>query len=634
VDDVSLAYPRARAAQDLLERELALLPSLPPALEQALSALSRFLSPGAPDGHHLAALDAAIKHLGEASGELSAGRAQEALLRAAELLKGSREEAIENTIRHQHRLLRAPPASVGSATTKLFRASVGVPSLHTLPRSPLALVVNAKPAEEAEDEGDADGEPNIREGEGEEEEAEEQVQDNARYEELLAWARDKKTLWGDQIADEKADIQRLTRDCMEDIAIFSSLRRVNDGEPWTSVESFEQRLLDNLDALIALSACGPGHDGAAGLLADLARYTAEVSQDQGRAFTLAFVLGCIDGPEAMQALALAVRRSTPHTRDALREALSRASHPAIADAMRRLLDEADPALVRLALGVLRFQRAPAFGFAVQLLHHPDPEVVKAAAQCLAVAPHRAPSIRALEQRLDTSAEDLVSLTIAESLLALGSMSGLTHARRCLTNALEAPDRTPADVVLEAARLVALAGDTRDVDILRAAARQHPRCTPWLGWFGHVGLVETLLETLESSQSASERPLARAAAEALTRILGVGVGASSFEDPAGFRAYWQRSRDRLPLGQKHRRGAPFTPLASLSELEAEATPEDVRGHAAFELSLALGAPHALEVTDWVARQRAELARIRARFEAGEVLFVAGQWPRQWLGARQQ
>src|SRR5262249_33490577 len=107
VDPVILAYPRARAAQDLLERAIALLPSLPSALEQALSALSRFLSTDGRDADHLASLDAAIKQLAEAQTELSAGRAQEMLRHAAELLLGSREDAIKETVQKQDRMLRA-----------------------------------------------------------------------------------------------------------------------------------------------------------------------------------------------------------------------------------------------------------------------------------------------------------------------------------------------------------------------------------------------------------------------------------------------------------------------------------------------------------------------------------------------
>ena len=119
MDTVNFAYPRARAALDLLERELALLPTLPSAPDQALSALARFLSTDALAADHLAALEAAIKNLGEAQIELSPGRPQETLRRAAELLLGCRDEAIENTIRHQAQMLRAAPTSASDTHAEL-----------------------------------------------------------------------------------------------------------------------------------------------------------------------------------------------------------------------------------------------------------------------------------------------------------------------------------------------------------------------------------------------------------------------------------------------------------------------------------------------------------------------------------
>src|SRR5262249_8025298 len=106
------------------------------------------------------------------------------------------------------------------------------------------------------------------------------------------------------------------------IAILSSLRRVQGEERWGSAASFEQRLLDNVDALISLGKGGPGQDRDPGILDQLARYAAEQQPDPGRTFARAFVLGCVDGDDTLRALTLALRRSHAYTLASQEEALS------------------------------------------------------------------------------------------------------------------------------------------------------------------------------------------------------------------------------------------------------------------------------------------------------------------------
>ncbi len=57
------------------------------------------------------------------------------------------------------------------------------------------------------------------------------------------------------LAAERIHVKRLARDCLEEIGAVGNLRRVDDAEPfdWHALQRFDQRLLNDLDALVALA---------------------------------------------------------------------------------------------------------------------------------------------------------------------------------------------------------------------------------------------------------------------------------------------------------------------------------------------------------------------------------------------
>ena len=81
------------------------------------------------------------------------------------------------------------------------------------------------------------------------------------------------------------------------------------------------------------------------------------------------------------------------------------------------------------------------------------------------------------------------------------------------------------------------------------------------------------------------------------------------DAPPWRAFWQKARSRSAGRQKLRFGRPYTPAATLDELEAEA-PSTTRADAALELAIVSRGVALLETDDWVTRQRAVLTVARA------------------------
>jgi hypothetical protein len=147
----------------------------------------------------------------------------------------------------------------------------------------------------------------------------------------------------------------------------------------------------------------------------------------------------------------------------------------------------------------------------------------------------------------------------------------------------------------------------------------------VGWVGHPDLLEWLLGSLDAANEARRSrglgggPTAfeAAAARALGRILGNPAapegarGAPPLDGLAVDAGFWRRVRASRVAGpvQRLRFGRPYTPEATLDELEAEASPA-TRVDAALELAIVSRGAALLEPFDYVARQRAVLDAARA------------------------
>lgn len=116
------------------------------------------------------------------------------------------------------------------------------------------------------------------------------------------------------VAGELAHLERIARDCMEEIGMLSNMRRLRDHERfrWPAIQRFEQRILNDLDALLAMAtpfySC-VGHEArvrGVDVLDAVLRYSRDSPAiHEGRAFARAFVLGCVAGEDTVRALVLA-----------------------------------------------------------------------------------------------------------------------------------------------------------------------------------------------------------------------------------------------------------------------------------------------------------------------------------------
>lgn len=543
----------------------------------------------------------------------------------------SRLAAVERSVREQRAatvealVARGGDARAPAPPRPGFRASAGVPVLVTVARELVLPLGDVDPPDEADDDGDDDP--------------------------ALAWrpfpppaalaprpSRPGAPPEASQRAAALGQLRRLARGCLEEIGVLGVLRRVEPGDPrHGGIAGFERRLLESFDALAALGtpfavrAVGDARRGRAQLdvLDEALRYGDDaVTADPARAFARAFVLCSVEGTGGPEAAVSALRRSPAATLAAQEDALALASNPHVAAAVRRLYDE-DPARICLALDVTRRRRQPDAGHALIALGHADGGVRCAAARCLSASSGGRAGVSLLERALDAEIEDEPAAAVAEALLRLGAATGLRAARRRLEEAIAAGERDPEarQARLRWTRLVAVAGDPGDVDLIGRALDEDGEAFEAAGWFGSVLLIAPLLSVAERGPGhyAQRRALARA----IGRITGwrpEEVGATA-DGPAPDPGAWRRRWDELGAGfsttQRLRFGQPWTPLSAIDELERDHVSGADRETCALELAIATEGASLLDPADWVARQAQHAAALRAHFAGAAAR--AGAWP---------
>jgi hypothetical protein len=606
VAERTLAEREGHAA-DGIERQLLAACDLPlwggreaalRSLSKALAALTR-----PPEGPRVADVEAALGETIAARDLLVEGAGPKAAQIAQELR--TIEAELRVAVEQRERLSVEQRSRPEPPPVPPLRASLGTPSLHAFRRPPLAALGDLL--------GPWGGAPH----------------------------RGAATRLAPPKGSARAQVWRLARDCMEDLANLSELRRRGDAEPWASLATFEQRLLSNLDALVALARGPEGED----VLAQLVGYAAEMRvPDRGRAFALAFGLGCIDGDDAVRAAVIGLKRASPATHGAFREAFCLASSPAVGRAMERLLGAERSALVRLALDVLRHRREATLPMVVPLLDSPDPHVAAGAARAASVCVHREALRPLLAARLDDpGVDDEVLLAALEGLLQIGAPEALPALRERLRAEIAAPGLMSPHLLGRGLLLLAMAGASQDLALLLSGARLTPAGIAPLGWFGHPAAIDPLLALVEAPRAEGATlpdSTQLAAAHALFRITGAGpripTGEAAEPMPAPlaapFRAFREEHRSARPL--RLRFGRPYTLEATLEELERGDTSTSARREASLELSLGFGSAARLEVDDWAARQKAVLALLRTEITAATPAFVAGEWLAEARGSLQR
>jgi hypothetical protein len=424
------------------------------------------------------------------------------------------------------------------------------------------------------------------------------------------------------------------------VASLGVERRPGPDRPWTGALPIEQDLLASVEAILATFA----DEGS--LVRGLDNVAPPFGLGASAALARALVLGSARGDAPAAAAARTLRDARPEARAAAADALSLAQSAAVGPAVVRLLDDAPAPVCAAALGVLRFRRQAPYGVAVLLLAHPDTGVAAAAARCLGVVQERRAAAAVLRHILSRDPADALALPVAETLLALGDPAGLVFVRDKLETESSSPSLSD-DTRVAYLRLLGMAGDAADLELFFRSVEPGPRDAAAVGWFGHPDLLEWLLGSLDAANDARRTrglgggPSAfeGAAARALGRILGnpsapdIAKGAPSLEGLPVDAGFWRRVRAaRLPgsAPQKLRFGRPYTPAATLDELEIDAPPV-TRTDAALELSIVSRGGALLETGDYVARQRAALDAARAAF-GGEGAYLAGTFPGSRLAER--
>lgn len=405
-------------------------------------------------------------------------------------------------------------------------------------------------------------------------------------------------------------LQRLGRDCLEDVGVLGGLRRAEPELPWCFAEAFEERLLANVDALVALDAPRVADGPRLGVARALWRYLREWSvPDPGRAFAFGFVLACAEAEAGPRWVTLTMRRAPARLARAFEDALALGASPAVPAALAALLQgESEPWRLVPAVRAWRRRGDVDVAAVVPLALHPDPAV---AAEAIGALGDDASPVGASALHELLVGEPVRAAEAALALARRGDREGLRHLRAVL--AAGASDQALGEARAVAARGLAVVGDPRDAEALRAFAVARRDALELLGWHGQPSHVGTLLDGLDADDDAHRR----AAAWGLTRLLGRPPGAASdTSGPVRDRTLWRARAASVDLGSLARLqlGAPATSGAAAvhrlaDELLAPTTLQRDRAPLRLELELAVARPIPVDLDGWIARQREVIAAAR-------------------------
>lgn len=545
------------------------LADLTAALREAVATVSRFLEADADDDAALEALEAAASTLTAAGARLTGDEATARRLDSASSL-------LADALGRLHRRARAGFAPARRADEIL--ASLGVPRAHHVEVPAPRLLAR-------DERGRAETYASLRAGE--------------------------------LPAGDLAQVRAIARDCFEDLGSLGSLRRLHDFEPWVDARGFEQRLLDNLDALIALERPVAPGTPPLGLVEALFAYATEwIVPDYGRTFALAFTLCCLASETALRWVVLALRRSHPRTHPAFVDAFALGSSPGLDAALVELGADDDPAIVAVALQAMARRGRPDLATAVLILMRPAPDLVAAATDLAARLPAAA-AVPLLSRVLD-GVDPVAAAHAGAALASLGEARGAAHLRALL----QGPHPAPEAAQRVAFETLCLLGQPGDAALVAAAAGADADRLAWLGWHGHADHVPLLLAALRRAFLAAEEGETYEPVERLARALD-RLGGGAAPRPNGFgltdlderlAAWSQGFEERRPLeAARLRGGRSWTPVAIVDELSAPATRQQDRPLLARELALITRRAAHLDVTGWVAAQGQQLAAARELVE---------------------
>ncbi len=419
--------------------------------------------------------------------------------------------------------------------------------------------------------------------------------------------------------------------CLDSIGRGFRVRSpMGDGLWSPALADVDERILGELDRIYGLAAPLARRAAAGSVLSGLAldplpllRAAVDPS-DPGRAFADTLALACATDPRLVRAAVSKARGLHPDAYDAVVSALSLGSSVRIGQFAAELCLEGDPLTVRAGLEVMRRRRAVSVAVALPSLHHPEPRLRASAAAALGHAESRDAAVSVLESRLAVESTAEVQLSLLEALVRLGAPHAEAHAARLAREQLALGDTRDAEtrrLRLGFMRVSAALGRVDELARFTELARE-PLELECLGWFGRVVSVDPLIQVLE--RPLDEEPLARAAARALQRILGLvpastgrglelrrGELATVVDDelvlqPAPWRRAWAAQGGDFSVGARYRFGRRLEP--GVVRREHLASGVRVRDRRMTALELACAGPGRFapaDEDDWIARQLAAM-----------------------------
>lgn len=423
------------------------------------------------------------------------------------------------------------------------------------------------------------------------------------------------------------------RECFEEVAMVGSQRAPLLGDPWRIASTLEKRMLASIDGVASLG--GPA-------LARIEPLVVEApAKDPSRGFAAAMILGCFDGRDALGAIERVLFHlgpGDPEVARAVGGALALVPHPGLADMLRSLLAESDPAIRALAIEVLAYRGLATVPELVAASQDASPAVAAVALPALAVP--RPPELGAAIEAARAHDEP----AMREAAWHAMALSGHPHASDALVSELTGPLAARAAVPL------AIVGDDRDAERLLASMRASPSSAivNAVGWAGAPDAVGPLIDLLGHDDPV----LQLTAAYALDRITGArmyesvevppetilvpevdepDVGeprprplAHAVSDPRDrpsegandtvtqptinadrWRGHWAEKGPEYKPKIKYRRGSPYTPAISLWELDTWPLTPGERRWLQRELVARTGHYVRFDVHDFVAVQEEAL-----------------------------